>query len=48
MKWCSPIGRPDELGIIPQRYEVMVHGLGLEEESPSVAYPSDPQPNEFR
>ena len=29
----------------PQRYEVIVHGLGLEEESPSVAHPGDPQPN---
>jgi Xaa-Pro dipeptidase len=31
-----------------QRYEVMVHGLGLEEEGPSVAYPFDPQPNPDR
>ncbi len=23
----------------------MIHGIGLEEESPSVAYPGDPQPN---
>ena len=30
---------------LPQRYEVMVHSIGLEEESPSVAYPEDPQPN---
>ncbi len=30
---------------MPQRYEVMIHGIGLEEESPSVAYPDDPQPN---
>ena len=30
---------------IRQRYEVMIHGIGLEEESPSVAYPGDPQPN---
>jgi len=28
-----------------QRYEVMIHSIGLEEESPSVAYPCDPQPN---
>jgi Xaa-Pro aminopeptidase len=28
-----------------QRYEVMIHGIGLEEESPSVAYPGDAQPN---
>ncbi len=28
-----------------QRYEVMIHGIGLEEESPSVAYPEDTQPN---
>jgi len=32
----------------PQRYEVMVHGIGLEEESPSVAYPEDRQPNPDR
>ncbi len=30
---------------MPQRYEVMIHSIGLEEESPSVAYPGDPQPN---
>jgi len=30
---------------MPQHYEVMIHGIGLEEESPSVAYPGDPQPN---
>lgn len=30
---------------MPQRYEVMIHSAGLEEESPSVAYPDDPQPN---
>ena len=30
---------------LPQRYECMIHGIGLEEESPSVAYPGDPQPN---
>jgi len=29
----------------PQRYEVMIHSIGLEEESPSVAYPEDEQPN---
>jgi Xaa-Pro dipeptidase len=33
---------------LAQRYEVMVHGLGLEEEGPSVAYPGDPQPNPDR
>jgi Xaa-Pro dipeptidase len=33
---------------MPQRYEVMIHGIGLEEESPSVAYPDDPQPNADR
>jgi len=33
---------------MPQRYEVMIHGVGLEEESPSVAYPEDPQPNPDR
>ena len=33
---------------IPQRYECMIHGIGLEEESPSVGYPSDPQPNPDR
>jgi Xaa-Pro dipeptidase len=30
---------------MPQRYEVMIHSIGLEEESPSVAYPEDTQPN---
>ena len=30
---------------MPQRYEVMIHSIGLEEESPSVAYPDDAQPN---
>jgi len=30
---------------LAQRYEVMIHSIGLEEESPSVAYPEDPQPN---
>src|SRR5207249_10659987 len=30
---------------LPQRYEVMIHGVGLEEESPSVCHPMDPQPN---
>jgi Xaa-Pro aminopeptidase len=30
---------------MPQRYEVMIHSIGLEEESPSVAYPGDLQPN---
>jgi Xaa-Pro aminopeptidase len=33
---------------LPQRYEVMVHGIGLEEESPSVAYPIDSQPTPGR
>ena len=33
---------------LAQRYEVMIHGLGLEEESPSVAYPGDLQPNPDR
>jgi Xaa-Pro aminopeptidase len=33
---------------LPQRYECMVHGVGLEEESPSVCYPIDPQPNADR
>ena len=30
---------------LDQRYECMVHGIGLEEENPSVCHPSDPQPN---
>jgi Xaa-Pro aminopeptidase len=30
---------------LPQRYEVMVHSVGLEEESPSVCYPIDRQWN---
>jgi Xaa-Pro aminopeptidase len=33
---------------LPQRYECMIHGIGLEEESPSVCYPIDPQPNPER
>jgi Xaa-Pro dipeptidase len=30
---------------LAQRYECLVHGIGLEEENPSVCHPSDPQPN---
>ncbi len=33
---------------MPQRYECMVHGIGLEEESPSVCYPLDAQSNPDR
>ena len=33
---------------LAQRYEVMLHGAGLEDEAPSVAYPEDPQPNPDR
>ncbi len=33
---------------LPQRYECMIHGIGLEEESPSVCYPIDPQSNADR
>ncbi|MFN8231940.1 MAG: Xaa-Pro peptidase family protein, partial [Actinomycetota bacterium] len=33
---------------LPQRYECMVHGIGLEEESPSVCYPIDRQSNPDR
>jgi Xaa-Pro dipeptidase len=33
---------------LEQRYEVMIHSLGLEEESPSVAHPGDLQPNPDR
>ena len=33
---------------MPQRYECMVHGIGLEEESPSVCYPIDAQSNPDR
>ncbi|HLB61825.1 MAG TPA: Xaa-Pro peptidase family protein [Actinomycetota bacterium] len=33
---------------LPQRYECMVHGIGLEEESPTVCYPQDQQPNPDR
>jgi Xaa-Pro dipeptidase len=33
---------------MPQRYECMVHGIGLEEESPSVCYPIDGQSNPDR
>ena len=30
---------------LPQRYECMVHGIGLEEENPSVCHPQDRQSN---
>jgi Xaa-Pro dipeptidase len=30
---------------LAQRYEVMIHSVGLEEESPSVCHPIDPQSN---
>jgi Xaa-Pro dipeptidase len=30
---------------VSQRYECLVHGIGLEEESPSVCHPLDPQSN---
>jgi Xaa-Pro aminopeptidase len=30
---------------LAQRYECMVHGIGLEEENPSVTHPQDPQTN---
>ncbi|MGH2596293.1 MAG: M24 family metallopeptidase [Actinomycetota bacterium] len=33
---------------LPQRYECMIHGIGLEEESPSVCYPIDRQSNPDR
>lgn len=33
---------------LPQRYECMIHGIGLEEESPSVCYPMDAQSNRDR
>jgi Xaa-Pro aminopeptidase len=33
---------------VPQRYEVMLHSAGLEDEGPSVAYPGDAQPNPER
>ena len=33
---------------VAQRYECMVHGIGLEEESPSVCHPQDPQSNPDR
>jgi Xaa-Pro aminopeptidase len=33
---------------LPQRYECMIHGIGLEEESPSVCYPIDRQSNPGR
>jgi Xaa-Pro aminopeptidase len=32
----------------PQRYEVLAHQAGLEDEGPSIAYPEDPQPNAER
>ena len=33
---------------IPQRYECMIHSVGLEEESPSVCHPQDVQSNPDR
>ncbi len=33
---------------LPQRYECMIHGAGLEEESPTLCHPIDPQPNPDR
>jgi Xaa-Pro aminopeptidase len=33
---------------VPPQRECMIHSIGLEEESPSVAYPIDPQPNPDR
>jgi Xaa-Pro dipeptidase len=33
---------------LPQRYECMIHGIGLEEEGPTVCHPSDPQPTPER
>lgn len=33
---------------LAQRYECLVHGVGLEEESPSVCHPLDPQSNSDR
>jgi Xaa-Pro dipeptidase len=33
---------------LPQRYECILHGIGLEEESPSVCYPGDLQSNPDR
>jgi Xaa-Pro aminopeptidase len=33
---------------LPQRYECILHGIGLEEESPSVCFPVDPQSNAER
>jgi Xaa-Pro aminopeptidase len=33
---------------LPQRYEVMIHSVGLEEESPSVCHPQDEQWNPDR
>jgi Xaa-Pro dipeptidase len=33
---------------LPQRYECMIHWIGLEEEGPTVAHPGDPQPTPDR
>jgi len=35
-------------GFVPQRYECMIHSVGLEEESPSVCHPQDVQSNPDR
>jgi Xaa-Pro dipeptidase len=33
---------------LPQRYECLIHGIGLEEEGPTVCHASDPQPTPDR
>ncbi|MEX1047656.1 MAG: Xaa-Pro peptidase family protein [Actinomycetota bacterium] len=33
---------------LPQRYEVIAHSAGLDDEGPSIAYAGDPQPNPSR
>jgi Xaa-Pro aminopeptidase len=48
---CGQLARmapalPDKY--LPRRYECMIHGVGLEEESPSVCDPRDRQPNAGR
>jgi Xaa-Pro dipeptidase len=45
---CGELARtapPIPERFLPQRYEAMIHGIGLEEENPSVCHPRDPQPN---
>jgi Xaa-Pro dipeptidase len=48
---CAELARlapPIPERYLPQRYECLIHGVGLEEESPSICHPLDRQPNPSR